>query len=479
MTSSRRVGLARVMATAGAWAGGCSTGALSAVAQSLPASPASSTEKPGEEDTAPDKDESGLLVTASVRMRYETIDGRPASGFATSEDAFLIRTGVAVEYGPGPLTVGAELVDSRGYGVGRNTQLDNTDINALELPQAYFKLQVRDRAGPFGKVALQGGRFLLNQGSGRLVATDEYRNTVTGFTGLRLDLQPDAKTDVTLFYVLPQERLPSGEADIRHNVVRFDRESFGQVFFGADVRRTGMMGAGQLELAYYRLAEHDSPGRATADRRLHTIDARFSREAKDGVYDFDIEGAYQLGRASDTTMERAVSNDVAAGFFHAAAGYSFGGALKPRIGVVYDYASGNGRNGTYHRFDTLFGSRRDDFGPSGSYAALARENISAPGIRFEAKPGTRFEALADYRGVWLASRYDRFYNVIDRSGNSGRFSGHQVEGRLRYWLVPEHLRLESNFALLFKGHFLKNAPEALARDQSTVKFIETNLQVTF
>ena len=87
-------------------------------AQSLPASPASSTKKPGKEETAPKKDDSGLIITAAIRARYETVDGRPRPGFATSEDAFLLRTGVAVEYGPGPLAIGAEVVDSRPMASG-------------------------------------------------------------------------------------------------------------------------------------------------------------------------------------------------------------------------------------------------------------------------------------------------------------------------------------------------------------------------
>ena len=449
-----------------------------AQAQSLPASPASSTEKPGKEETAPKKDETGLIVTASVRARYETVGGRPRPGYATSEDAFLLRSGIAAEYGPGPLAIGAEVIDSRAYDIGGASQIGRDDVNAIELPQAYLKLRL-DHGGPVGKVALEGGRFLINLGSGRVIATDEYRNTVNGFTGLRVDLAPAHDTEVTAFYVLPQERLPDAQPDIRRNLVRFDRETFDDVLFGAYLRHRKVLGAGQVELAYYRLAEHDSPGRPTADRRLHTLDARLSRDAKAGTVDYDVEGIYQFGRASDSTMASAVQAEVSAGLFHAAAGYSWDTPLKPRVGLFYDYASGDGRGARFNRFDTLFGSRREDLGPSGTYSGLARENISAPGIRFEAKPGDRFEALADYRAIWLASRYDRFYQVTDRTGASGRFGGQQVEGRVRYWIVPKHLRLESNFALLFKGRFLKDAPQALARDDATVKFIETNLQVTF
>jgi hypothetical protein len=450
-----------------------------AVAQSLPASPASSTEKPGKEETAPRKDDTGLIITASSRLRFETVDGRPRPGYAVSEDALQLRTGVAVEYGPGPVAIGGELIDSRAYSLRTGTQIGRDDVDAVELPQIYVKARLDSGFGPAGKVSVQGGRFLMNFGASRLVGTDEYRNTVNGFTGARLDLGFAHDREATFFYTLPQERLPDAQADIDANKVVFDRETWDDQFFGAHLQQKKVAG-GTLELSWFRLVERDSPGRSTADRRLHTLDARLSRDAKAGTFDYDVEGAYQFGSASDGTTATATHYaNVSAGFAHGSAGYTFGGPFKPRVGVFYDYASGDGRGGTFGRFDTLFGSRRDDLGPSGTYAALARTNISAPGVRFEAKPGERLEFLSDVRGVWLASRYDQFYMVTDKTGRSGDYAGTQVEGRLRYWLIPKHLRWEGNYALLYKGDFLKNAPQAIAKDHDLVRLIETNLQVTF
>ncbi|MBW6526353.1 alginate export family protein [Sphingomonas sp. RHCKR7] len=454
-------------------------GTGTAAAQSLPASPASSVEKPGKEETAPKEDSSGLIVTASSRLRYETVDGRPRPDEATAEDAVLLRTGVAIEYGPGPLAIGAELIDSRGYDLGSGTQIGRDDVNALELPQAYLKWRVDDTPGIGGRLAVQAGRFLLNLGSGRLVATDEYRNTVNGFTGIQVEVDPDRERALTLFYVLPQERLPDVAAEIRRNKVQLDRETFRDVLFGAWARRKGLFGGAQLELGVYRLVERDSPGRSTADRHLTTLDLRVVREPAARVIDYDAEGAYQVGRASASTMADARNARVAAGFAHLAVGYTFDAAWKPRLALFYDYASGDRDGGRFNRFDTLFGSRRDDLGPSGTYSGVARENLSAPGVRLDAKPGKRVELLADYRGLWLASRTDRFFNVTDATGGSGRFAGQQLSGRARLWLVPEHLRLESNFALLFKGGFLKDAPAALARDRDQVRLFEVNLQATF
>ncbi|KQZ72563.1 hypothetical protein ASE06_08585 [Sphingopyxis sp. Root214] len=67
----------------------------------------------------------------------------------------------------------------------------------------------------------------------------------------------------------------------------------------------------------------------------------------------------------------------------------------------------------------------------------------------------RIDAFAAYRPLWLASRFDSFSTtgVRDASGGAGRFAGHQIEARVRYWLLPKRLRLEWNGLLLAKGQF--------------------------
>ena len=65
---------------------------------------------------------------------------------------------------------------------------------------------------------------------------------------------------------------------------------------------------------------------------------------------------------------------------------------------------------------------------------------------------------------WLASRQDSFSStgVRDATGRAGDFSGHQLEGRIRYWLVPQRLQFEFDGLVLSKGRFLRDAPNATA-----------------
>lgn len=103
--------------------------------------------------------------------------------------------------------------------------------------------------------------------------------------------------------------------------------------------------------------------------------------------------------------------------------------------------------------------RRADLAPAGLYNALARTNTETVGIRLEATPNKRLDWFTVYRPLWLATREDSFSStgVRDPTGSSGRFAGHQLEARLRYWMVPSRLRFEFDGLILAKGQLLINA----------------------
>lgn len=413
---------------------------------------------------APALAEDGISLSGSTRLRYEVIDGQPRAGFKESDDLVSIRTIVSGEYRTGSLRFGAELYDSRVYGGDAGTPITTGEVNTLELVQAYLGYDAPGAFGADTKLGLQAGRFTLNLGSRRLVAADDYRNTTNGYTGIRADVALQNNLSATAIYTLPQVRLPEGRADLVDNRVKFDRENFDLVLWGglAAKKLTGKRGA--IELGFYHLGERDSPKLATRDRSLDTASLRFVRDPAPGDLDFESETIYQWGSISASVAATARKLDVSAWFAHLEAGYTFRHPWSPHVSIEFDYASGDGRGAKFTRFDTLFGMRRADLAPAGIYNAVGRANLIAPGLRVEIAPSKRVDAFAAYRPLWLASRFDSFSTtgVRDASGNSGRFAGHQMEARVRYWLIPKRLRLEWNGVLLAKGRFLKEALNAPA-----------------
>lgn len=415
--------------------------------------------------------DSPLTVSASMRVRYETIDGQARVGLAERQDIVAIRTTIAAEYGDGPIRVGAELYDSRVYGWRDAATIGANEVNTIEPVQAWISADV-------GDTKVQAGRLMLNLGSRRLVAADDYRNTTNSYTGVRSDTRWKDGTQLTLLYMLPQTRLPSDARGIEAHAVELDRESFDAQLWGALVTRPKAFGATSVEVGYFGFAERDAPGRPTRDRRLHNIDVRVMRAPKAGAFDYEVEGIWQFGSTRTGTASAAQEQSVAAWFIHADAGYSWGGGWKPRLSVEYDRASGDAPGGDYGRFDTLFGMRRADLAPSGLYNALGRANVSTVGVRAEVQPGRRSDAFLSYRALWTASRFDSFSTtgVRDASGRSGSFAGHQVEGRVRRWLIDEVLRGEVNAVWLTKQGVLADAPNA-TRNGDTV-YVAVGVMVT-
>lgn len=406
--------------------------------------------------------EDGLTVTGSVRLRYETIDGQARTGFNESDDLLNLRSSISADYRSGRFRIGGELYDSRVYGGDPGTPVTTGEVNAFELVQAYVGYEIPGAFGRETRLGLQAGRFTLNLGSRRLVAADDYRNTTNGYTGLRADLGLGGGTSATLIYTLPQVRLPDDRAALDDNEVRFDRESFDLVLWGGLVTKKLGGERPAVELSFYHLGERDAPRRPTRDRSLDTVGLRIYRDPAPGRWDYESETIHQVGTISSSLTPTAPSLDVSAWFAHLEVGYGFRHRWSPRLSLELDYASGDGRGTKFGRFDTLFGMRRGELAPAGLYNAVGRTNLVSPVLRLEATPSKRLDGFIAYRPLWLASRFDSFSTtgVRDASGGSGRFAGHQVEARLRYWLIPKRLRLEWSGLLLAKGRFLHDAPNA-------------------
>lgn len=403
----------------------------------------------------------GFALSGTSRLRYEAIDGQARAGFNTADDLVNLRTTLLAQYRAGPWRIVAEVWDSRVYAEDDGTPVTTGEVNAAELVQAFVEWR---RAAPFGEgstLSAQAGRFTLNLGSRRLVAADDYRNTTNGYTGLHADLALPGGWKASTIYVLPQQRRPDNAVSLRHNAVEFDHEGFDLVLWGGLFSRARTTRGATLEMGFFHLGERDTPGKTTRDRSLNTASVRLIRVPSPGHGDIEVEGIIQRGEVSTSATPAAPRQSVSAWFLHADAGYTFIGGWKPRLSIEYDHASGDRPGGKYGRFDTLFGMRRADLAPSGLYNAIGRANLISPGVRVEAQPGTRTEAMAALRPLWLAAREDAFSTtgVRDAIGSSGRYAGTQLDARLRHRLT-KFIALEADAVLLAKGRFLRAAPNA-------------------
>ena len=390
-----------------------------------------------------------LSLSGDTRVMVEAYDNGFRAGSPAADQVLFVRTQLYASWRQGSVEIGAELLDGRAYGDDLATPITASDVNALELVQAYVAVDVADQW------RVVAGRQIFDLGSKRLFANPGYRNAPNAFTGVRAEWDGGDAGKATLFYMLPQDRLPSDKPSIVANDVAVDRESFDLAIWGGIVSRP-LPGKITAEFYVFGLDERDNARRATRNRHLMTPGFRLLRKPAKQAWDFELELAGQFGNVRRSTAATAPVQRVAAWTGHAEAGYSFASPIKPRLAVLADWATGDDAgSGKYERFDPLYGPRRGDWNPTGTYGPLGRANIRSLGLKLEAKPAKGVDTFVTLRRLWLDSANDAFSftRLTSATGSAGRNAGSQVETRLRWWILPDRLQLELGGALLLKGPF--------------------------
>lgn len=414
------------------------------------------------------------------RSRFERLDNdfRIASLEAgdTDHQGLSLRTQLRSGLHLGRFLARGELQDARLIGADAKTPRNTGLENPLDILQAYIGADLKDALQPGAKGHVWLGRFTMDVGSRRLVARNRFRNTINAFTGLHLAWENPAKLSLQAFATLPVHRLPSTASDLRDHRLQMDTESFDRIFWGLEVGLPPFRFGERVSLLVLGLHERDDPMHASRNRQLYTFDARVDRGAQVERLDYELEAAIQVGseRASLAEDDR---RDLAhlAYFSHLHLGYTFAGTLGARVVFQHDYASGDrdSGDGQSNRFDTLFGARRFEFGPTGLYGAFARSNLHSTGLRLEIQPDASLQACLAYRAAWLASARDRWTTAgLQGADDAVPFIGHQAEARVRYRPFPDNFVVEAGVAYLTLGSYVR---EARGQTQGNPLYVYTQI----
>ncbi len=432
---------------------------------------------------------SWLDLGGTWRVRYEALSSSLRPGVEESDRLLAERLLLRVRIGDEKSFGVVELEDSRTQLDDAATPLGTDDVNAAEILQAHVGLGFSNALRQGDRLDLQAGRMTLDLGSRRLVARNSFRNTINGFTGVHGSWRgPGAqaatggrtggeeRVEARAFFVLPVDRLPVERDRLDDNDVQLDRDNSSVRLWGLHVSDPRLAADLAGEIYVLGLREEDRPGAPTGNRDLVTAGARLRRPPARARWDFEVETVLQAGSSRRSTSAAATADlDHEAWFAHAHAAHTLDVRGAPRIVLQYDYASGDDdpnddRNG---RFDTLYGARRFDFGPTGIFGLLARSNLRSPGAMIELSPGSGRSLIAGYRAAWLASRRDALTTtgVQDPDGSSGSFIGHQLEIQLRMSLLPGNIALEVGGAHLFAGGLLTSQTPPV--DDATYGYAQT------
>ncbi len=406
-----------------------------------------------------------LTLKIDHRTRYEGYDNAFKKDQSGGDQIMAFRTNVFLGIHYDNFEIGTEFIDSRIALEGGNTPMNTALINQTDLLQAYLAWQSTDLLGSGLNFKIKAGRQTMDVGSRRLIARNRFRNTINNFTGFDTQIS-QGDWQWRNFVVLPVSRLPNDQVSLQAGRAVFDQEDFERIFVGTFFSMKNLAFNSRAELYGYYLSEEDTGQTATKNRKLFTPGFRWVKSAKPNQFDFEVETVLQTGisHATNKASDQQRLNHFAY-LMHLGIGYSFDVPWQPQLMLQYDYASGDKdpTDNSNNRFETLYGGRRFDFGPTSIWGPFARSNINSPGIRLKFKPHERVTGFIAHRAYWLAESKDSWTGgskIRDITGNSGSYIGQQMEVRIGWQAIPNRLNFETGWAHLFKGDFAKNAPGA-------------------
>ena len=421
-----------------------------------------------------------LSVSGQHRTRYETVDEQFRASRNGDDQILVFRTYLLTELKYKQWQFGFEVLDARQAHADNDTPVSPSVVNPLDVLQTYVQWNAESLLS-----SIRVGRFTIDIGSRRFVARNLFRNTINAFTGADWQWNDSHGQKLRVFYTLPVNQLPRERDRLVDNRTEGDQQDDEVKFWGLYyVFPDNMLEKWQssAELFYFGINENDGNNRPTRNRDIHTVGGRIYKKSQLNQFDYVLESALQFGKSRSSAVSTNVEDlDHWAQFYRAELGYRFNTRWSPRLSIQMDYASGDDDpdDNNNNRFDTLFGARRFDFGPTGIYGPFVRANLISPGVRLQAKPSPNTSLLFSHRGYWLASDKDAWVvaSVRDPSGNSGTYIGQQFEWRFRWEVLPRNIRFELGGAYLFKGKFANNAPNAT--NEGDPNYLYSQLSLNF
>lgn len=381
------------------------------------------------------KDAGWLEAGIESRTRYEARENDYAPGLI-SDDVLVTRNllYLGVREVLDPLRLAFELQDSRRF-FSDLPESPNV-VDPLEPLQAYVQLYFDDALGK-APLSLSIGRMAFDWTDRRLIARNRNRNTISAFDGVRVRLgDEDAPWEIDAIAVRPVTR----------SVRNPDRSSDDLMLYGVSGYWRGFSPGIVLEPSWLWLDQREA-GTIGAQRNLHTFGLHAFGQWAEGVWDYDLSLAGQLGESRGQT-HRAWAG-------HVEVGRSWKTGWKPRLALWLNYASGDrsAADGSSERFDPLFGASFAMYGYTGYFIW---QNTVNPVLRLSFQPAKLLKCELMYRLNWLASGTDAWTRGLrrDATGRSGRFVGQEIDARL-VWQVCDSFDIDVSYAHFFPGDFVQ------------------------
>ncbi|MCC7519809.1 MAG: alginate export family protein [Verrucomicrobiae bacterium] len=356
-----------------------------------------------------------------------------------------------------PLTLMAEGQDAREFGSARPNvpgALGAEGDDEFDLRQAW--LQLADlKTFPAG---LKAGRMPWGYGDQRLIGESDWGNFGRVFDGAVVFAE-FGKARLDVFFgspvlTQPTKLNPDDGHDRLAGVYFSSKEWLGQTteFYVLRRRHTNAINNGQAQETW-------TPGVRAS-----------SRPGAYGGWDYEGEFAGQAGTVASSTTP-FISKPHEAFASHIQGGYTWSeDAWKPRVGLLYDYASGNSdpNGSTDTSFQGLFPTNHKFYG---GMDLFAWRNIHDGALSLSCEPRLGVSVKLELHTFWLAETADAWYRAngftVVRPAAAGRnVSGHVGEevDFVLGWKINRFLTLGGGYSHFFADGFPRATGKASDAD---------------
>jgi hypothetical protein len=186
-------------------------------------------------------------------------------------------------------------------------------------------------------------------------------------------------------------------------------------------------------------------------------------------FDYELEGAYQWGRAGNLMLDHHAFAAAAR------AGYTWTNCTwQPRLGFEYAVASGDqsGTDQSSDSFLNLFPTNHKFYGYMDFFAWKNIHNLAG---QLKLAPHKKVSVQVDYHASWLYTNEDAWYRangvatVRPVSPTADRFVGTEVDLTIGY-NPKEWLRVLAGYSHFFRGDYLQNTG---ADDDADFGYVQT------
>ncbi|MEK0448005.1 MAG: hypothetical protein RL088_273 [Verrucomicrobiota bacterium] len=426
------------------------------------------------------------LVTIDIqeRIRWEirdnNFDFNDAVNALTDDNWGLQKARIGIKVKPTSwLTLYAQGQDSREFGSDRADfpgLLGAEGDDPFDLRQAYIEISDFTQC-PWG---VKIGRQLLSFGDERLIGAFEWNNIGRVFDAVKLTYKSGPWTiDAFASSVVQPTRSGMNMSDL-FNGNETRRE---QIFSGIYASTTAW-GPQTTDLFVLHLHEEQavtSTNFLTIGTRIKSKPGAFaSAPASDGKtiaapkpvgFDYEFEGAFQTGEVKGL--------DLTAFALHGGVGYTFDTEWMPRVGVSYDYGSGdnNPADGDIETFQNLFPTNHKFYG---QMDAFSWQNVQDLELSVKFTPTKKLNARVAVHAFWLASNDDSWYRangvttvrpLTPAARAAGSYIGTEADLTLTYAL-SKNVNIEGGYSHFFAGDYLADTG---ASDDANFGYIQTTI----